>query len=334
MTSNDKYQQFKSRNLWSENVKKEFIFGQRIGLYKFIKNIGKGNFSKVKLAQHALTNSKSPDNTPGRTNQEVGGFGGGWMFGLLPTSSGRSGVCGEDCEVKWQHSREYAHRDIKAENILFGDNVLKLADFGFATKYSSDCLLTVPCGTLAYSAPELVMKLPYDGFKVDVWALGVLLYYMISGTFIFPEDTAIVRAASLHIHSKISDTCKQVLSALLQPDPHTRPEVDRICQFEWIEWQTPRHSHQKKLLYPAFDRPSVTETELRAKDMLNDLGIDNEVIFRNKMNTRGSVAGTFRILLHNLKNRPNRKPSIKFISSKKFNFRKPSKNRSRFCSII
>ena len=54
-------------------------------------------------------------------------------------------------------------------------------------------LLKVPCGTPAYSAPELVCRQEYDGTLSDVWSLGVLLYFMLVGELPF-SDTARIRA--------------------------------------------------------------------------------------------------------------------------------------------
>ena len=41
------------------------------------------------------------------------------------------------------------------------------------------------CGTPSYMAPEIVSKRPYDGRAADIWALGVLLYKLLTGKFPF-----------------------------------------------------------------------------------------------------------------------------------------------------
>lgn len=41
------------------------------------------------------------------------------------------------------------------------------------------------CGTPSYMAPEIVNKLEYRGPPADIWALGVLLYVFLTGTFPF-----------------------------------------------------------------------------------------------------------------------------------------------------
>lgn len=86
--------------------------------------------------------------------------------------------------VLYIHSKGYCHRDLKMTNILMDRAMkVKIIDFGFATKESSR--LTMYCGTPSYMAPEIVNKLKYSGQKVDIWALGVVLYKLLTGDYPF-----------------------------------------------------------------------------------------------------------------------------------------------------
>jgi serine/threonine protein kinase len=60
----------------------------------------------------------------------------------------------------------------------------KIVDFGFSTFIVNNQKLTRSCGTPHYMAKELYQKLPYNGYKTDVWALGVVLFYLASGKLI------------------------------------------------------------------------------------------------------------------------------------------------------
>ena len=87
------------------------------------------------------------------------------------------------------HSQNIAHRDIKIDNILLDRNKnLKLIDFGLSTKYSDNKLLDQPCGTIVYSAPEVLEGQPYHGMLADVWSSGIVLYGMLSGYLPFSDN--------------------------------------------------------------------------------------------------------------------------------------------------
>ena len=86
--------------------------------------------------------------------------------------------------ISYLHKKSIAHRDLKLENIIFtSKEQVKIIDFGFSIQSNSK--LRTFCGTPTYMAPELVRKSEYWGHKVDVWALGVLLYRMLTGIYPF-----------------------------------------------------------------------------------------------------------------------------------------------------
>ena len=77
------------------------------------------------------------------------------------------------------HSHGVLHRDLKPANVFFDRrNLCRLGDFGIAS-FSSDIRPSKFLGTPLYLSPELIEGRPCD-HKADVWALGVLLYEMVS----------------------------------------------------------------------------------------------------------------------------------------------------------
>ena len=89
-----------------------------------------------------------------------------------------------------QHNLGYVHRDIKAENILvISDEHVKVADFGFSTQISNNQYLNTFCGSPPYASPELFSDNHYQGSYVDVWALGVLIYFILVGNMPFQSPT-------------------------------------------------------------------------------------------------------------------------------------------------
>ena len=84
------------------------------------------------------------------------------------------------------HSRRIAHRDLKLDNILVGqDGNIKIIDFGFALKLKNNERLTTICGTAHYMDPDLAGKNPYIGSAADVWAMGVTLFILLTGDYPF-----------------------------------------------------------------------------------------------------------------------------------------------------
>ena len=85
------------------------------------------------------------------------------------------------------HSKGYAHRDLKLDNILMeaGQKQVKIIDFGFSLKVGQTEKLTVYCGTPHYMDPDLARKVPCNAFAADIWACGVILYIIMTGCLPF-----------------------------------------------------------------------------------------------------------------------------------------------------
>ena len=86
------------------------------------------------------------------------------------------------------HSKGYAHRDLKLDNILYdvqGTKQVKIIDFGFSLRANNSNCLNHYCGTPHYMDPDLVRKVPYNGQAADVWACGIILYIILAGSLPF-----------------------------------------------------------------------------------------------------------------------------------------------------
>lgn len=88
--------------------------------------------------------------------------------------------------IGYMHSQEIAHLDIKHENILLDEffNV-KIADLGSAlVLHKNKGLVPETRGTASYMAPEVIDNLTaYNGYKADVYSLGITLFVMLTGCF-------------------------------------------------------------------------------------------------------------------------------------------------------
>jgi serine/threonine protein kinase len=93
--------------------------------------------------------------------------------------------------VAYMHSLEIIHRDLKLDNVLINDqNEIKLIDFGFSSSCAPGEKLTSSCGTPQYMCPDLIKKSSsgHDGQASDVWAVGIILYLLVTGKLPFTAE--------------------------------------------------------------------------------------------------------------------------------------------------
>jgi serine/threonine protein kinase len=84
--------------------------------------------------------------------------------------------------VEYCHAFLVVHRDLKPSNLLLDDTgSIKITDFGLSNTMTPGKLFTTWCGSLYYSAPEIVEEKKYVGPAVDVWSCGVILYALLNG---------------------------------------------------------------------------------------------------------------------------------------------------------
>lgn len=150
--------------------------------------------------------------------------------------------------LKYLHSLNLAHRDLKCENVLLSKHMnIKLADFGFA-RYCTDSsgsriLSQTYCGSGSYAAPEVVSGVPYNPKIADIWSLGVILFIMINSSMPF-DDTNLTKLLSdqrkkrYHFGSKVVDqipyALRMMVDSLLEPDITQRWSLNHILNSNWL----------------------------------------------------------------------------------------------------
>ena len=94
--------------------------------------------------------------------------------------------------VAYMHEQNILHRDIKPENILIKGNdnelIVKLTDFGLASKFTRGKKLKEALCTPLYASPEIVMGEDYNQ-KIDIWGIGIVVYLMLVGSPPFNGDS-------------------------------------------------------------------------------------------------------------------------------------------------
>lgn len=127
--------------------------------------------------------------------------------------------------LKFAHSKGIVHRDIKPGNILISRRAeVKLADFGIASDENEDSDKTqtgVTLGTPAYMPPEQFENSSAVDNRADIYALGVMLYEMVTGTKPYPseftqENIARIKRGKYIPPRKIDKTIPPVVCRLIK----------------------------------------------------------------------------------------------------------------------
>ncbi len=144
------------------------------------------------------------------------------------------------------HKIGILHRDLKPENILISskrdhDLYIKLTDFGLSKILSENENTKEGCGTLAFSAPELLARKSYDG-NIDIWSLGVNIYFMLTGEVPFPKtkdpkDYYKNLKKELVFSKKFctySEEAKDIIKQCLVFDPTKRIPINELVDHPWF----------------------------------------------------------------------------------------------------
>ena len=166
--------------------------------------------------------------------------------------------------LKYLHKYGIIHRDLKPANIMLAtkliakesdqiknstnqssekDMSVKIMDFGLSKILGKKEKTSEECGTFAFLAPEIILAKPYNN-SVDIWSLGINIYYMISGLIPFKEkditedDFAIAICNEELRFSKAFDDidvrAKDLISKCLIKDDNTRISIDEVVDHDWF----------------------------------------------------------------------------------------------------
>jgi len=185
--------------------------------------------------------------------------------------------------LKYLHNKNIVHLDIKPENVLIhhklcGDRIVKFADFDTSRFIEDGELVTCTHGTADYAPPEVLFTgNAVDGKLVDIWGIGVVFFFMITGKSpfrcdSFESDRMIYKRISkgeYAMPNNVPPFAERLISNILVVDPLKRITIDDI---------------KRDLQIPFDMQVGITMTEENAlvdflmENHLCDVAVGNEVI--------------------------------------------------------
>ncbi|XP_065095529.1 uncharacterized protein Snrk [Ochlerotatus camptorhynchus] len=225
--------------------------------------------------------------------------------------------------ISYCHQLHVVHRDLKPENVVFFEKlgVVKLTDFGFSNKFCPGQKLETSCGSLAYSAPEILLGDSYDAPAVDVWSLGVILFMLVCGHPPFQEANdsetlTMIMDCKYTMPDHVSEGCRRLIGNMLVREPEKRATLQQIAQNEWLlegsTEETPEY-------LPLVSREQVSEEDhsLIIQKMINGkIATKEEVLEALDRNEYNHITATYFLLAerklraHRQEEAQKRKPEL------------------------
>jgi len=166
--------------------------------------------------------------------------------------------------IQYLHQQNIVHRDIKPENILLAsktsETLIKVADFGVSKILRPGTQMDTHVGTPYYQAPEILDTTNQAYSKqVDIWSMGILLYFCLSSKFPFDirdkvkRDVKFPQSCWTSITSSVTDLIKN----MLKHHPKERIDLDTILSHPWLKDNIMRRKAHH-LMWPG--KPFVDDT--------------------------------------------------------------------------
>ena len=248
--------------------------------------------------------------------------------------------------IKALHNLGICHRDLKSDNIILDDNFNpKICDFGYSIHYEDKNNIKPnrqKIGDKSHIPPQMYYNQPYNTFKADIFNLGVILFYIITGKFGFESSNKNNEKYNYIKEHKfeqfwntfeideniknLSPEFKNLYFKIVSYNEEERPSIDEILNDEWFNEIRNLDSNKykelnDKLIEDFFEREKIyiensqieVETDIEDETSAGYNNLDNETIKKEYFSSNISPKKI------NLKSIKNMKNFIKIIGNLKPN---------------
>ncbi|KAJ2449819.1 MAP/microtubule affinity-regulating kinase 4 [Coemansia sp. RSA 2336] len=141
--------------------------------------------------------------------------------------------------VAYMHKNHVCHGGLSLCTIRVENERLFLTGFEFAQPFGLQSEFTKQVGYMIFMAPELAQKQPYKGEKVDIWALGVILYHMLCGEAPFTGTTKEevieqISSKEISLPPYLTEEAVDIVKQMLARDPRDRIQMDALLDHPWL----------------------------------------------------------------------------------------------------
>ena len=212
--------------------------------------------------------------------------------------------------LEYIHKNKISHRDLKPENLLIkDDNILAIIDFGLSSEYKNNELLSTPCGSPSYAAPEMILGKRYNGMNIDIWSSGITLYAMVCGRLPFKDKNQEklykkILTYNYQFPSFLSDNCKDLIQKILC-DEKIRINIEEIKKHPFLIDSFNKYNPNEHIFYNQ-NKIYNTIIEKMVNNMPEYHYNKDEIIFSVKNKKFNNITTTYKLLMKKILSKENK----------------------------